>query len=95
MAEKRNFVVTIATAGTALAGSGGQAGDYLVYAAKTNTGDYVYFGNNGADDIDSGSGVPVKKDGPPGFLTVHDGLTLSSIRFDVDTSGDKIIVWKL
>lgn len=95
MAEKRNFVVTVTTAGTALPGLGGQAGDYMVYAPPSNTGSYVYFGNNGADDIDAASGVPVKKDGPPGLLTLHDGQTLASIRFDVDTSGDKIVIFKL
>lgn len=95
MAVKRNFVVTVATAGTAVAGAGGQAGDYFVYAAKTNTGSYVYFGNDGADDIDSGSGVPVKLDGPPGFLTILDGQTLANIRFDADTSGDKVVIFKL
>lgn len=95
MAEKRNYVVTVTTAGTAIAGAGGYAGDYLVYAAKTNTGDYVYFGNDGAGDISSANGVPVKKDGAPGLLTVHDGQTLADIFFDVDTNGDKVVIFKL
>lgn len=90
--EKRTYVITVTTAGTAVAGPASPAGDYLIQAYKGNTGDYIYFGNDGADETSNVLGYAVKKDGVPGLAYVN---TLEDLRFDADTSGDKAIAIRI
>lgn len=80
--------ITVTTAGTAVQGPSSEPGIYVFEPAPGNTGDYVYIGNDGADDIDSDTGYSIGA-GQQINLFVPD---LSDLYFDADSDGDKIKV---
>lgn len=83
--------ITITTAGTAIQGPNVAGSLFFLWAAHDNTGDYCFVGNDGADDVSSTTGAPMKKDLNPTPLAVNN---LNEAWFDSDTSGDEI-AWLL
>jgi hypothetical protein len=87
MARAMSGLITVVTAGTAV-----QALDYhgdytyLLRAVPTNTGTYMYIGNDGADDVSSANGFPLVKTGDP----VRWRGSLADLYVDSDTTGDKL-----
>lgn len=81
-------IITVATAGTAVAGPDTGAGTFHIIANPANTGTYMYVGNDGADDVASTNGYPLSKANTVGIeLTVGLG-GLAEYYFDSDTNGD-------
>ena len=80
--------VAVTTAGTAIpfttAGVAGP-GTYLVKPLSSNTGTYMYIGNDGASDVTSSNGMQLKKGLDAIIITVSD---LSEYYLDTDTSDD-------
>ena len=84
--------ITVTTAGTAVAGPATGAGTFRLIADPTNTGTYMYFGNDGADDVASTNGYPLSKTNTVGIeVTVGPG-GLAGYYFDTDNNGD-IMFW--
>lgn len=94
MATAISGFITVATAGTAVAGPATGAGTFMLLANPANTGTYCYVGNDGADDVGSGNGYPLTKAGTPVVVTVGPG-GLAGYYFDSDTNGDDIIYLKI
>lgn len=81
-------IITVTTAGTAVAGPATGAGTFRIIAGPANTGDYMYVGNDGADDVAATNGYPLAKTNTVGIeITVGPG-GLAEYYFDTDTSGD-------
>jgi len=81
-------IITVTTAGTAVAGPATGAGTFAIIANPANTGTYMYIGNDGADDVASGNGYPLSKTlGNQVVVTVGIG-GLAEYYFDTDTNGD-------
>jgi hypothetical protein len=85
MAQQLSGVITVATAGTEVAGPA-IGGTFLVRLDPANTGTYGYIGNDGEGAVGTGTGYKSGKSDPPIVLTVS---SLATVKFDVDTSGDK------
>lgn len=77
-------VITVATAGTAVAGPS-VAGHTFVYKALDSNTDLVFLGNDGSDDVDASTGFPLA----PGEAVVL-AVAPHKLRFDVTVSGEKI-----
>jgi len=86
------WVVTVTTAGTAVQGPDTGSGTFSIVASEANTGNYVYVGNDGADDISATTGYPLKKDLNPIIQTVSN---MNQQWFDAGTNGDKVVLFKL
>ena len=84
--------ITVATAGTAVAGPDVVGQAFLFTPHPSNAGGFVWIGNDGEGDIDTGSGFPLSADQVTGIEAAapNAGINLSLLRFDVTTSGDKI-----
>jgi len=83
--------ITVTTAGTAVQGPATDAGDYLIRGMPANAGAYVYFGNDGSNDVSATTGYVLGSG-------EQAGLHLGSLRdlwFDVTTNGDKLAWIKL
>ena len=88
MANVISGQITVATAGTAVAGpTTGRAVVYCFSAAGGNTGTYVYIGNDGADDVAVTTGIGL---GKTDYIYVAVAKNLGQLYFDVATNGDKI-----
>ena len=83
--------ITVATAGTAVQGPVTNSGNYLIRGMPGNAGAYVYFGDDGADDVSSATGY-VLGSGEQAIVQVK---SLSQLWFDVTTNGDKLAWLKL
>jgi hypothetical protein len=95
MATAISGFITIATAGTAIAGPATGPGTFVLMTNPANTGTYCYVGNDGADDVASGNGYPLSKTlGNQVVVTV--GISgLAGYRFDSDTNNDDIIYLRI
>ena len=80
-------VITVTTAGTAVAGPSTSAGTFQLVASGANTGTYCYVGNDGNDDVAAANGYELSKTGSPLVISVSN---LNQVYFDSDTNGDKI-----
>lgn len=80
-------VITVTTAGTAVAGPNVGPGVYLLKPDPANTGDYVYIGDDGTGDVSATTGLKLAKADGPIQIAVR---SLTNLYFDVATSGDKI-----
>ena len=78
--------ITVATAGTAVAGPDVGPGEFLIQPGRANSGAQVYVGNDGANDVSSSTGLSIAV-GEKAIITVS---SLSHVYFDAATSGDKI-----
>ena len=93
----RSGQITVATAGTAVAGPVLPKGNkFALKAHPSNTG-VAWVGNDGADDVAAANGYPLAV----GEQIIIDTsiaslqrVNLTGIRFDVTTSGD-IVCWFL
>jgi len=91
MTEQLSGQITVAAAGTAVQGPDTGAGDYLIRGMPANAGAYVYFGNDGSEDVASTTGY-VLGSGEQAIVSVH---SLSDLWFDATTNGDKLAWIKL
>lgn len=88
MATAISGIITVTTAGTAVAGPATGPGTFQIIANPANSGTYMYIGNDGADDVASTNGYPLSKANTFG-VTVTVGLNgLQDYYFDTDTNGD-------
>ena len=80
--------VSVTTAGSAVPfttlGTAGP-GTYLIKPLSSNTGTYMYIGNDGASDVTSSNGFQLKKGLDSIVITVRD---LSEYYLDTDTTDD-------
>jgi len=95
MATAVSGFITIATAGTALAGPASGAGTFALIANPANTGTYCYVGNDGADDVAATNGYPLSKTLGNQVVVVVGPGGLAEYRFDSDTNGDDIIYLRI
>lgn len=87
MAHAFSGQVTVATLGTAVQfGTAIAVRKYVLLADPANTGDYMYFGNDGAGDVSLTTGLPIKKGDPP----VVTRFAPKDMWVDTDTNGDKL-----
>jgi hypothetical protein len=77
--------ITIATAGTAVAGTATPAAARVAVKAHPDNADAVWVGNDGAGDVTASNGFPLN----PGEGLVLRG-NLDQYWFDADSSGDKV-----
>ena len=90
MATAKSGIITVGTAGTAVAGPDSGPGTFLLVANQANSGTLVYVGNDGSDDVGSSDGFPLSTSlGNVLVVTVGD-YGLQGYLFDADTSGDGI-----
>jgi len=86
----RSGQITVATAGTAVAGPSAPSGQLFAFKAHPDNTDTVWVGNDGANDLTSSNGFPLD----PGEGIVVKMLTVDSplaeLYFDADVSGEKI-----
>lgn len=95
MATAVSGFITIATAGTALAGPASGPGTFLIIANPANTGTYCYMGDDGAGDVASTNGYPLSKTlGNQVVVTVGPG-GLAEYMFDSDTNNDDLIYLRI
>ena len=87
MATARSGQITVTTAGTAVVGPNTGPGTFVLKPVSANSGTYMYVGNDGSDDVASGTGFDLKKDLDKIMLTVSN---LNQWYFDTDTNGDKM-----
>ena len=78
--------ITVALAGTAVAGPDIGPGEFVLQPGKGNGGIAVYIGNDGTGDVSSATGLSLA-DGQQVTVAVR---TLASVYFDAAKSGDKI-----
>ena len=87
MANVISGQITVTTAGTAVAGPDSIEGLFEIAPMATNTGTYCYVGNDGDGDVSSANGYVLKINTIPLVISVSN---LENLRFDSDTSGDKL-----
>lgn len=81
--------VTVAAAGTAVQASTDSAERlYWFRAHQSNTGENIYIGNDGDDDVTDANGLCLNKLDAPILFRCR----LSELYVDADTSGDKLCV---
>lgn len=85
----RSGQVTVITAGTAVQGGNIPLGGVIGLVAHPDNTDVVYFGNDGAGDVSSSTGVALSVNGPALLART---ANLNQIWFDAATDGD-IICW--
>ncbi len=78
--------ITVTTAGTAVQGPATKPGEYLIRGMPANSGAYVYFGNDGSEDVSATTGYTLGS-GEQAIVVVN---SLSDLWFDATTNGDKI-----
>ena len=85
----RSGQITIATAGTAVRGTSQVGSAFLISPHPSNTGAYIWLGNDDAasPDVSSANGYPVLTGGPPAYVEVPN---LDQLWFDAHTNGDKV-----
>lgn len=76
--------ITVATAGTAVAGPSEPVGSYFVVKAHPDNVGTVWFGNDGTGDVSSSSGFPLN----PGEAVEVYAAQLSAVYFDAENNGD-------
>lgn len=81
--EQLSGQITVAVAGTAVAGTDIRGTAFWIKAKPTNVGN-GYVGNDGADDIDATNSFVLA----PGELIPIEITNLNRLRFDVATGGD-------
>jgi hypothetical protein len=81
-------IITVTTAGTAVAGPDTGAGTFRVIANPANSGTYMYVGNDGADDVTNANGYPLAKTNTVGIFITTGPNGLQGYYFDSDTNGD-------
>ncbi len=84
MANASSGVITVTTAGTAVAGTSTPGAAAVAVKAHPDNADTVWIGNDGAGDVSSSNGFPLD----PGEGVVVPG-DLENYRFDADANGDK------
>lgn len=84
MADASSGVITVTTAGTAVAGPSTPGAAAVAVKAHPDNADTVWIGNDGSGDVSSSNGFPLD----PGEGVVVPG-DLEIWRFDADSSGDK------
>lgn len=87
MAKARSGQITVATAGTAVAGPSTPAGRVFTLAANAANTGIMYVGNDGAGDVSSANGYPLK---PGDRITVRVAHDLSELYFDASVNGEKV-----
>ena len=91
MATAVSGFITVATAGTAVAGPASGPGTFQLIANPANTGTYMYVGDDGTGDVAAGNGFPLSKTlGNQTVVVVGPG-GLAEYMFDSDTNGDDVI----
>jgi len=91
MATAVSGFITVATAGTAVAGPASGPGTFQLIANPANTGTYMYIGDDGAGDVAAGNGFPLSKTLGNVMVVVCGPDGLQGYYFDADTSGDDIV----
>lgn len=85
MARELSGQITVAVAGTAVAGPDGEGEYFALKGHPSNTGP-VWIGNDGSNDVSNANGFPLD----PGQTIEVYARTLSVLRFDADVNGDKV-----
>ena len=85
MSTQKSGVITIETAGAAVAGPN-ISGGFLLQAARGNTGTYCYAGDDGDGDVADSNGYTLEKSSNQ---VPYIG-NLSHLLFDTDTNGDGV-----
>lgn len=85
MAKQLTGQITVATAGTAVAGPSVEGAYFAVKGHPSNAGT-VWLGNTGADDVDNASGFPLD---PGEGIEVY-ARNLNTYWFDASNNGDKL-----
>jgi len=83
--------ITVAAAGTAVAGPATPLGSYFVVKAHPDNVGTVWFGNDGANDVTSGNGFPLD----PGEAIEVYTTKLSALYFDAENNGDKFCWYRV
>ena len=85
----RSGLITVTTAGTAVAGPAAPVGSLFGLKAHPDNTDTVWVGNDGADDVTSANGFPLDP-GEGLAIAGEPGITLDQLYFDADVSGEKV-----
>jgi len=84
--QRMSGQITVAIAGTAVAGPDVGPGEFVLRPGRGNGGVAVYVGNDGTNDVSSTTGISLAA----GEQVVIAVRTLASVYFDVAKDGDKI-----
>ncbi len=83
----RSGMITVTTAGTAVAGPATPVGRMFRLTAHPDNTDTVWVGNDGAGDVSSANGSPLNA---RDSVIVEVVRSLDELYFDADVSGEKI-----
>lgn len=87
MAGQISGQITVTTAGTAVQGPDFQVNGYVFFAAHPDNTDTAWVGNDGANDVASTTGFPLKA----GANTIARRVNnLKDVWFDADVNGEKV-----
>lgn len=78
------------TAGTAVQGPDLQVNGYVYFTAAHGNTNAVFIGNDGANDITSANGYPLRAGGSSGNQVVRKVNNLQDLWFDAVTNGEKV-----